>query len=108
MSGKEVILQWEESGRIAIVILNRPEVLNAFNTAMARRLGEMFDELSAQPEVRAVVLAGAGDRAFCTGGDLKERRAMTPDQWTLQHRLFEGVHWKLRNLRKPIFAAVRG
>jgi enoyl-CoA hydratase len=108
MSGKEVILQREESGRIAIVTLNRPEVLNAFNTAMARRLGEVFDELSAQPEVRAVVLAGAGDRAFCTGGDLKERRAMTPDQWTLQHRLFESVHWKLRNLRKPIFAAVRG
>jgi enoyl-CoA hydratase len=108
MSGDEVVLQLEENGSIAVVILNRPEVLNAFNTAMATRLGEVLDELSASREVRVLVLAGAGERAFCTGGDLKERRGMTPDQWTLQHRLFESTHWKLRNLRKPVFAAVNG
>ncbi len=108
MEDQEVIVQTEEDGHVAVVVLNRPHVLNAFNTAMARRLSQVLDEISVQPQVRAVILTGAGERAFCTGGDLKERRGMTPEQWTLQHRLFESTHWKLRNLRKPVFAAVRG
>ncbi|HKF78937.1 MAG TPA: enoyl-CoA hydratase-related protein [Candidatus Dormibacteraeota bacterium] len=98
----------EQRGGVALLTLNRPHVLNAMNTAMGVRLGEVMDELSERAEVRVVVLTGAGDRAFCAGGDLKERQGMTPEQWTRQHRIFERAHHRIRNLRKPIFAAVNG
>jgi enoyl-CoA hydratase len=98
----------EEREGVALVTLNRPHVLNAMNTAMGVRLGEVMDELSERAEVRVVVLTGTGDRAFCAGGDLKERQGMTPEQWTRQHRIFERAHHRIRNLRKPIFAAVNG
>jgi enoyl-CoA hydratase len=98
----------EQRGAVALVTLNRPHVLNAMNTAMSERLGEVMDELAERAAVRVVVLTGAGDRAFSAGGDLKERQGMTPEQWTRQHRIFERTHHRIRNLRKPIFAAVNG
>jgi len=98
----------EQRGAVALVTLNRPHVLNAMNTAMSERLGEVMDELAERAAVRVVVLTGAGDRAFSAGGDLKERQSMTPEQWTRQHRIFERTHHRIRNLRKPIFAAVNG
>jgi enoyl-CoA hydratase len=104
--GSPVLL--ERRGAVAVVTLNRPHVMNAMNTAMGVRLGEVMDEIADVAEVRVVVLTGAGDRAFCAGGDLKERRGMTPEQWTRQHRIFERASHRIRNLRKPIFAAVNG
>ncbi len=98
----------ERRGAIALVTLNRPHVLNAMNTAMGVRLGEAMDEIAEDATVRVVVLTGTGERAFCAGGDLKERQGMTPEQWTRQHRIFERSHYKIRNFRKPIFAAVNG
>jgi len=103
-----VLLERAAGGRVALVTLNRPAVMNALSTAMALRLVEVLDEVLADARVRAVVLTGAGDRAFCAGADLKERRGMTPEQWTAQHRIFEGVFRRLRTLRKPVLAAVNG
>jgi enoyl-CoA hydratase/carnithine racemase len=104
--GSPILL--ERRGAVALVTLNRPHVLNALNTAMGVRLGELLDEIAEDAAIRVVVLTGAGDRAFCAGGDLKERQGMTPEQWTRQHRIFERAHHELRNLRKPVFAAVNG
>jgi enoyl-CoA hydratase len=104
--GSPILL--ERRGAIALLTLNRPHVLNALNTVMGLRLGELMDEIAEEASIRVVVLTGAGDRAFCAGGDLKERQGMTPEQWTRQHRIFERAYHKLRNLRKPIFAAVNG
>jgi enoyl-CoA hydratase len=104
--GSPILL--ERRGAIALLTLNRPHVLNAMNTAMGVRLDELLDEIAEEASVRVVVLTGAGNRAFCAGGDLKERQGMTPEQWTRQHRTFERAHYKLRNLRKPVFAAVNG
>jgi enoyl-CoA hydratase len=104
--GSPILL--ERRGPVALLTLNRPHVLNAMNTAMGVRLGELMDEVAEEAAVRVVVLTGAGDRAFCAGGDLKERQGMTPEQWTRQHRIFERAHHKLRGLRKPVFAAVNG
>lgn len=103
-----VLVEHLSGGRVALVTLNRPSVLNAMNTEMGLRLGEIMEELDEQPQVRAVVLTGSGQRAFCAGADLKERLGMTPQQWTQQHRIFERAHRTIRTLRKPIFAAVNG
>ena len=62
-------------GRVAVVTLNRPPV-NALSLAQAARLGKALRDLDGDPEVRAVVLTGAGERAFCAGGDIEEFAAV--------------------------------
>jgi enoyl-CoA hydratase len=103
-----VLLAHRGDGRIALVTLNRPELMNAMNTAMGVRLAEVLEQVAAQARTRVVVITGSGDRAFSSGGDLKERRGMTPEQWIQQHRIFEKALHRLRNLRKPVLAAVNG
>lgn len=103
-----VLVDYRQDGHVAVVTLNRPQVMNAINTEMGHALDRVFLELADQPRVRVVVLTGAGDRAFCAGGDLKERGPMTPDDWVRQHRVFESAHRRVRQLPKPIFAAVNG
>jgi enoyl-CoA hydratase/carnithine racemase len=98
----------EQHGPIAVVTLNRPRAMNALDTAMAGRLRAVIGDLAERPAVRAVVLTGAGDRAFCAGADLKERRGMTPERWTRHHRVIERAVAALRALRTPVFAAVNG
>ena len=65
-------LQYEEIGRVAIVTLNRPEVHNAFNLQMQHELATVWRSLRTNDDVQAVVLTGAGEKAFCTGIDRKE------------------------------------
>src|SRR5260370_27316321 len=75
---------------LLLLTLNRPECANAMNTQMGRDLLAFFDEINAAPsKQRCIVLTGAGERAFCAGGDLKERNGMTDDAWQDQHLLFE-------------------
>jgi len=95
-------------GGVALLTLNRPQVLNAMSTEMGLRLNQVLGELSELARVRVVVLTGAGERAFCSGGDLKQRMGMSQEQWMHQHRIFEAAHHKIRWFRKPIFAAVNG
>src|SRR5262249_60761966 len=72
-----VILEVLPGGAVARLTLNRPHVLNALNMAMAQRLIDVLEEVSERREVRAVILTGAGERAFSAGGDLKRGRGMT-------------------------------
>ncbi|WAH37140.1 enoyl-CoA hydratase/isomerase family protein [Alicyclobacillus dauci] len=97
-----------DDGKISVLTLNRPEVMNAFNTALGGELNSAMDAIYDDSLIRVVVITGAGDRAFCTGGDLKERNGMTPEQWARQHRLFEEVHRKIRQCPKPVISAVNG
>jgi enoyl-CoA hydratase/carnithine racemase len=94
---------------VLLVTLNRPEVLNAINTQMGRDLLDLWTRLTADPgDTRCVVLTGAGERAFCAGGDLKERDGMTQAQWQAQHELFERGFAALLELPTPVIAAVNG
>ena len=85
---------------IVTVELNRPEVLNAMNTAMGEDLLACFEALHWDKTVRAVVLAGAGEKAFSVGGDLKEREGMTDEAWRSQHEIYEQMAFRL--LRCPV------
>jgi enoyl-CoA hydratase/carnithine racemase len=84
-------------------------VLNAINTQMGRDLYALWTTLAAEPgDTRCVVLTGAGSRAFCAGGDLKERDGMTQAAWQAQHELFERGFVALMELPLPVIAAVNG
>ncbi|MHB8576714.1 MAG: enoyl-CoA hydratase-related protein [Dehalococcoidia bacterium] len=93
---------------MVVVELNRPESLNAMNTAMGEDLLACFSEIEVDGSVRAVVLTGAGSRAFCVGGDLKERQGMTDEAWRAQHAIFERGAFKLLRCPVPVIAAVEG
>lgn len=90
------------------VTLERPEVLNAISTQMGCDLLELFSCLTADAQdLRCVVLTGAG-KAFCAGGDLKERDGMSQAQWQAQHELFERAFVAMLECPVPILAALNG
>ena len=92
-----------------LVTLNRPEVANAMNTQMGLDLQTVFDGFCAEPNrQRCIVITGAGVKAFCAGGDLKQRNGMTDQQWQDQHLIFERMIRAMLACPTPIIAAVNG
>jgi enoyl-CoA hydratase/carnithine racemase len=92
-----------------LVTLNRPEVANAMNTQMGLDLLETFDGFCAAPnQQRCIVITGAGGKAFCAGGDLKQRNGMTDEQWQDQHLIFERAIRAMLDCPLPMIAAVNG
>ncbi len=103
-------LALERAGEhMLVVTLNRPEVLNAINTRMGHDLLDLWTRLTAEPgAARCAVLTGAGERAFCAGGDLKERNGMSDAAWRAQHELFERSFMALMDCPVPVIAAMNG
>lgn len=92
-----------------LMTLNRPEVVNAMNTQMGLDLLAAFEPFHASPNAqRCIVITGAGTRAFCAGGDLKERNGMTDRQWQDQHLIFERAIRGIIHCPVPVIAAVNG
>lgn len=98
----------ELDGRVAIVTLNRPEVLNAINTQLASDLCDVCDELQARDDIWVAIMRGAGERAFSAGADLKERQNMSAERWIQHRRVILRAFRTLSALEKPIIAAVDG
>ncbi len=94
---------------VLLVTLNRPHAANALNTRMGAELKALWDSLYVdQDEVRCVVLTGAGRKAFCAGGDLKERNEMSDREWQQQHALFEQGMMALIDCPVPVIGAING
>jgi enoyl-CoA hydratase/carnithine racemase len=95
--------------KIAIVTLDRPEALNAMNTQMMRELRDCFMRFYVDPSQAAcIVVTGAGDRGFCTGADLKERKGMPDETWRQQHAIVEQMVRAIHDCPIPLIAAVNG
>lgn len=90
------------------LVLDRPEVLNAVSTAMARDLGAATAAIAAAPDVRAVVLSSSADRAFCVGADLKERNGFSDADLLAQRPLARAAYRGVLDLPVPAIAAVHG
>ena len=103
-----VLLDYLDGGRVAVVTLNRPHADNAITTEMGALLTEVVETIAVRTAVRVVILTGAGDRAFSVGSDLRQRKAMTKEDWLRQRQAFDRTLYTVRQLRKPIFAAVNG
>jgi enoyl-CoA hydratase len=105
----ETIAVERRDNHVLIVTLNRPEAANALNTQMGLDLMELFEGLTVDLEgLRAVVLTGRGAKAFCAGGDLKQRNEMTDEAWQAQHLVFERMLRAMLACPIPVIAAVNG
>jgi enoyl-CoA hydratase len=106
--GSPVLLEYLTDGQVALITLNRPHADNAITTEMGARLTEIVEEIAVRTAVRVVILTGAGERAFSVGSDLRQRKGMTKEDWLRQRQDFDRTLYTVRQLRKPILAAVNG
>ena len=100
----------ERDGHVARVTINRPNRRNALSFAAWQSLAAAFDNLAADPEVRVVVLTGAGDRAFCAGNDISEfaEKRSTPEQVEAYAQVLSHAYEVIGGIEKPLVARVRG
>lgn len=94
----------DAGGSVARVMINRPEVHNAFTDETVEQLEVAFDDASNDPQVGAVVFTGAGDKAFCAGGDIKWEGVRSRAKFFMT----EPANRILRFCRKPVIAVVKG
>ncbi|MFN8592886.1 MAG: enoyl-CoA hydratase-related protein [Thermomicrobiales bacterium] len=105
---RAVRLEVEADGQVATVTLNRPQALNAISRQLAADLLEVCETLVDRRDVRVVIVTGAGDRAFCAGADLKERRILSGHERAAHTAAIEAAAEALAALPMPTIAAVRG
>lgn len=100
-------VEYEKRGHVAIITINRPDRMNTLGSLVTNGLNESFEKANTDDDVRAIVLTGAGDRAFCAGGDLKEmadRATMGEEMTRPRGRDILGTF----ELKKPVVAAING
>ncbi len=102
------ILQQAQHGRIRLLTLNRPDAMNALTSELATILLSAVRDAESDASTRVVVITGAGDKAFCAGADLKERRQMSAEQKWAQSRTLWEVNEAIWNSPKAFIAAVNG
>lgn len=93
---------------VAVITLSRPKVLNALNAALLSELDTALDGLAAEESVRAVVVTGAGEKAFAAGADIQELSALNGVDGQAVATRGQRVFGKIENLGKPVIAAVNG
>jgi enoyl-CoA hydratase len=107
-SSAHVRVELPAEGRngVALVTIVRPEVLNALSFEVVGEISDAFEALDGHPDCRAIVLTGDGERAFAAGADIKELAVQNPTDLAREDPF---THWdRIRRIRRPIIAAVRG
>jgi enoyl-CoA hydratase len=97
-----------QDGRVLTLTLNRPDVLNAIDAAMVDALDDVIERAAGDPGVGAIVITGAGERAFAAGADLGELAADTPANARARAQRVQAVFTRLETLGVPVIAAVNG
>lgn len=103
---KEVLIDFQDG--IAVITLNRPKALNAINMPMRKMLEEAIEELDEDEKIRVILLTGAGEKAFCVGGDIKERREMSLSDIRRVRHSPKNIYTLIENLNKPTIAVLHG
>lgn len=98
----------EVKDHVAIVTINRPEVLNVFDYPTLCALGDVVDGLRTNKDVRVVIFTGAGEKAFSAGADLKERKTLTESEVRRNVNKIRDVFNEIANLPQPTIAAING
>lgn len=98
----------ERSEKIALITLNRPEKLNALSYELASELDEELSKIEKDDDVRAVILTGAGPRAFSAGGDIMQMVQSSPEELAARAESRREMNWHLASFSKPIIGAING
>ncbi len=101
-------LIFEKRDLIGFITFNRPKVLNALNRKTMQELGELLASVREDDEVRALILTGAGEKAFVAGADIAELAVQTPTSGKEKAAFGQGVLLRLESLGKPSIAAING
>ncbi|MCA9801078.1 MAG: enoyl-CoA hydratase/isomerase family protein [Cyanobacteria bacterium HKST-UBA02] len=102
---------YEKKGYIATITINRPDVLNCFDMLTLKELADAYQDVGRDDEISVLVITGAGDKAFCTGADLKEQEEQIlskPNNYYKWMYQFIEMHDRLRNIGKPTIARLNG
>ena len=102
------ILHCTQHNGVAVITLNRPAVMNSFNFALLEALKTKIAEIRFDTGIRVVIITGSGNRAFCSGADLKERATLTPIQVKEYIFTIRNLFTAIEQLNKPVIAAVNG
>ena len=105
---QQLVVREEPSDGVVLLRLNRPDALNALSVELFRTLDRCLTEVEHDPDVRVVVFAGAGDRAFSAGYDIHEMERWDEDQALLGYLEREPYQWHVSSCSKPTIAAVTG
>ena len=98
----------EKKGNIAVATINRPKALNALNSEVLNDLSELVDLVNADPEIRALVLTGAGEKAFVAGADIGEMSTLTVAEGEAFGKRGNDAFRKIETLPIPTIAAING
>ena len=102
-----ILLQEEKDG-VAVLTMNRPEAMNSLSSELSLALQKAVKEIGGRRDIRAVIITGAGDRAFCAGADLKERRDLDAEgKWQQRSRIWE-LNEMIWRMPQPVIAAIHG
>jgi enoyl-CoA hydratase/carnithine racemase len=101
-------IKFELEDHIAVITFNRPEAMNAISTQLAKDIIAVTEELAGDRQVWVAILTAAGERSFCVGADLKERKDMSKEDMVKQRELFVKAFRAVTEFPKPLIAAVNG
>jgi enoyl-CoA hydratase/carnithine racemase len=106
MDYESILIERHES--VALITLNRPDKLNALSFGLMRELDEALTRYEDDDAIKAVVLTGAGERAFSAGADIHEMAGLGSDELGERQAFRSRVHWHLATFAKPLIGAING
>ena len=98
----------ERSDGVAVITLNRPEKLNALSYPLVRELDEALSQYEADEDIKAVILTGAGDRAFSAGADIHEMAGLSSEELAARQDVRGRASWHIATFGKPLIGAING
>lgn len=101
-------LLYTNAAGVLTITMNRPESYNAFNEQMKKELNDAFKESEKDASVRCIVLRGAGEKAFCSGQDLKEHQGSKRSLKDSLEKSYNPLIKKIRGIEKPVIAMING
>lgn len=101
-------LQYSLTSGVLTITMNRPGVYNALNEQMKKELNDAFKEAEKDPSVRCIVLRGAGEKAFCSGQDLKEHAGLKRSLKESLEKSYNPLIRRIRTIEKPVIGMING
>ena len=101
----------EQTGRVLVITLNRPDNMNAINLELARELCQIAEQTGQNPDIGAVIITGAGNKVFCAGGDLQAFNAFSPEMGAHMKQVTDYFHRAIclfSEMSAPVIAAING